>query len=180
MKVYTKTGDKGTTSLIGGKRVSKNSLRVDLYGTVDELNAVLSIALQFEGPKDIKDDISNICNELFILGADFATPFDSEFKKIIRKNEEQVSALENKIDKYYNMLPPLKSFVNTYETKFAAFLNYARTVCRRAERAAVALKEEEEITEASLQYLNRLSDYLFTAVRYTNHILNVSEKPVEL
>ncbi len=178
MKIYTKTGDKGTTSLIGGKIVYKNSPRVELYGTIDELNSVLSIALQFDAPNELKDEVTKITEELFILGADFATPLDVNINKLVRINNKHIENLENKIDKYYKELTDLKNFINTYTNKFAAFLNNARTICRRAERIAVTVNEQEKLTEDSLKYLNRLSDYLFVLIRYNNHLLNITEKKI--
>ncbi len=181
MKIYTKTGDSGTTALFSGDRVPKNSLRVELYGTVDELNSVLLIALNFEPPKDLGEDIEKICDELFILGADFATPISDETKKrkIVRITDENVTNLEEKIDNYYSVLPKVNSFINTCATQCAAFLNNARTICRRAERLAVSVAENEILSPASLKYLNRLSDYLFAAMRYVNHLAEVEEKKIK-
>ncbi|MFC2130645.1 cob(I)yrinic acid a,c-diamide adenosyltransferase [Bacteroidota bacterium] len=177
MKIYTKTGDKGTTSLYNGKRVPKSSPRVETYGTVDVLNSILGIAIAHDPPGIMKEDITKISNMLFNLGSDLATPLDSNSKfKPERIKEEQITYLEQNIDEYTEQMPPLKNFILPGGTKSAAFLHYARTVCRRAERLAVALSEKENIGELPVIFLNRLSDYLFTAARYANHLSGVKDR----
>ena len=179
MKIYTKTGDTGTTVLFNGARVPKNSLRVSLYGTVDELNSVLLIALNFNPPQELASDIEKVCEELFTLGADFATPITDDLKKkIVGISESNVTDLENKIDKYYEVLPKVNTFISTCATQFAAFINNARTICRRAERLAISVDENEKLSEPSLKYLNRLSDYLFATMRYANYLADTQEKQV--
>ena len=177
MKIYTKTGDEGKTSLFNGKRVLKNSIRVETYGTVDELNSILGIVLTYELPDDLKEDLNKISNLLFVLGSDLATPIDSNQKfSVQRINEENVKFLEERIDIYTNEMPQLKSFILPGGDKAAAFLHQARTVCRRAERLAISLIETKKINKDPLVYLNRLSDYLFTAARYVNYRKNIPDR----
>ncbi len=175
MKIYTKTGDKGSTSLYNGSRVSKSSLRVETYGTVDVLNSIIGIALAHDIPNQIKEDLLKISNRLFYLGSDLATPMDSKIQ-IERINEENITFLEQKIDEYTEQMPELKNFILPGGSKPASFLHHARTVCRRAERLAVSLAEAENIGDLPIIFLNRLSDYLFTAARYANHLLGVEER----
>jgi cob(I)alamin adenosyltransferase len=146
MKIYTKTGDDGTTGLFGGRRVTKYSLRIDAYGTVDELNALL-----------------------FTVGSDLATPQDASVKSSVPSvTEDHVAQLEKWIDSYEEQLPALKNFILPGGSQAGAHLHLARTVCRRAERNIVALKQEEDINPTVLRFINRLSDYLFVAARYAN------------
>jgi cob(I)alamin adenosyltransferase len=176
VKIYTKTGDDGTTGLFNGQRVSKSSQRVDTYGTVDELNSIIGIVISYELPLKLKSDLQEISRNLYILGSDLATPFDSNIKiEAARIDEEKIKWLEQLIDNYTNELPPLNHFILPGGTLPAATLHHARTVCRRAERLAVELSKSEDIGEIPLQFLNRLSDYLFTAARYVNHLLGVDE-----
>ncbi|MFH1051479.1 MAG: cob(I)yrinic acid a,c-diamide adenosyltransferase [bacterium] len=175
MKIYTKTGDKGSTSLYNGSRVSKSALRVETYGTVDEMNSIIGIALSHEMPETLKGDMTKISNWLFNLGSDLATPLD--FKILIERiKEENIAFLEKKIDDYTEQMPELKNFILPGGSKPASFLHQARTVCRRAERLAVSLAETENIGKLPVIFLNRLSDYLFTAARYANHLLGVAER----
>jgi cob(I)alamin adenosyltransferase len=178
MKIYTKTGDDGTTGLFNGKRVGKNSLRVDAYGTVDELNTVVGLAISFGCPEPVKNDLQNISETLFSVGADLATPIDDGIKSqaIERINEEEITRLENAIDRYEEEMQPLKNFILPGGSHSAAHLHNARTVCRRAERLVVELSSQEKINENIMKYLNRLSDYLFDAARYVNHLLDVDER----
>ncbi len=164
-KVYTKTGDKGQTSLIGGIRVSKASTRVEAYGDVDELNSVLGIARSQVGDEEIEKVLDVIQNDLFIMGADLASPQGIEAPRI---SEEKVKELEKNIDKFLKELEPLKEFILPTGRSGGAYLHLARTVARRAERRAVELKEEEGINENLLVYLNRLSDLLFVIARIEN------------
>jgi cob(I)alamin adenosyltransferase len=169
MKIYTKTGDKGNTSLFNGDRVSKTSLRIETYGTIDELNSIIGISISFCDNNSVKDDLLNICNLLFTAGTDLATPYNSNINNnIIRINQSHINLLENLIDKHTNELPELKQFILPTGNKCAAFLHQARTVCRRAERLAIQLLNEEDIGNYIIIFLNRLSDYLFTAARYSN------------
>jgi cob(I)alamin adenosyltransferase len=180
MKIYTKTGDKGKTSLYSGKRVLKYDIRVETYGTVDELNSILGIALAHDIESELADDISHISNTLFFLGSDLATPLDSNSKfQPERINATPIEFLENKIDEYTEKMPPLTSFILPGGCKVASFLHQARTVCRRAERLAVQLAEEQNIGENPVIFLNRLSDYLFTAARYANFTAGIGDREWE-
>ena len=181
MKIYTKSGDGGLTSLFNGERVQKFSKRIDLYGTIDELSASIILALNFEPPQAIKEDLETLVKKLFILSADFATPISSEkSKKIIRISDSDVIELENKIDEYFSYLPELKNFIIPGGSKCSSFINQARTICRRAERIAVELAEFETLNESSLRYLNRLSDFLFTSMRYANYLANEPEIEIKI
>ena len=170
-RIYTRTGDTGTTGLASGERRKKHDLRVEAYGTVDETNACVGLArLHTEGEVDAM--LSRIQNELFDLGADLATP---ETEKPLpyeplRILDAQVERLEREIDRLNEALSPLRSFVLPGGSPAAAALHLARTVCRRAERLVVALAEKpgEAVSPAAIKYLNRLSDFLFVASRYVN------------
>ena len=170
-RIYTRTGDTGTTGLASGERRKKHDLRVEAYGTVDETNACLGLArLHTEGEVDAM--LSRIQNELFDLGADLATP---ETEKPLpyeplRILDAQVERLEREIDRLNEALSPLRSFVLPGGSPAAAALHLARTVCRRAERLVVALAEKpgEAVSPAAIKYLNRLSDFLFVASRFVN------------
>ncbi|HOK14677.1 MAG TPA: cob(I)yrinic acid a,c-diamide adenosyltransferase [Candidatus Kapabacteria bacterium] len=171
MKIYTKTGDNGTTSLFDGKRVRKDNLRVETYGTVDELNSIIGLALAFDIPAEMKNDLIKINNDLFILGSDLATPINNQVK-VNRIDEHHIKWLEQKIDEYSEILPPLRNFILPGGTHSAAFLHQARTVCRRLERIAVTLSEAEDLGQFVIIYINRLSDYLFVAARFANFLNN--------
>lgn len=172
MKIYTKTGDKGETGLFNGQRVRKDSLRVETYGTVDELNTVVGLALAFCENETLEKDLLRISNWLFNLGSDLATPLSPPPKwEVPRIPEEYISWLESRMDHYESSMPPLKSFVLPGGNRLSAHLHNARTVCRRAERLAVSLASHEELSPHSVIFLNRLSDYFFMAARYANHCL---------
>ncbi len=175
-KVYTKTGDKGLTSLVGGERVSKASLRVDSYGDVDELNAVLGIIRSQGVDDEISSLIVKIQNDLFIMGADLASPMDIEVPRV---SAESVENLETVIDKFLDELEPLKEFILPSGNAGCSYLHFARTVSRRAERKVVKLMEQEEIGENVLIYLNRLSDLLFVLARIENKRGNFKETFVD-
>lgn len=175
MKIYTKTGDKGETSLFGGERVSKDDLRIEAYGTVDELNTVIGAARAFNDNKQIDTILAEIQNRLFVLGADLATPFTAANASVPRISAEDTALLERKIDEIEKDLPPLKSFVLPGGSKAGALLHNARTVCRRAERRVVPLREKNEVSQESAVYLNRLSDFLFVLARYVNKMSKVPE-----
>ncbi|MEO8606870.1 MAG: cob(I)yrinic acid a,c-diamide adenosyltransferase [Chloroflexota bacterium] len=168
MKIYTKTGDDGTTSLFSGGRVSKTHLRVEAYGTVDELNSVLGV-VRAQGPQAQTDTwLAQIQRQLFNLGADLATPLDSKSDWVVRMDADTVLWLENLIDEMTGQLPELKHFILPGGSPAAAQLHVARTVCRRAERIVVALQEQKPVGEQVMNYLNRLSDFLFTLARWEN------------
>jgi cob(I)alamin adenosyltransferase len=173
-KIYTKTGDDGTTALGDGVRVSKNSARIAAYGTVDETNAAIGIArLQLgKGDAAVADMLARIQNDLFDLGADLCVPDRGEPLPYtpLRLKPAQVERLEREIDAMNAEMAPLASFVLPGGSQAAAALHLARTICRRAERCIAELKscEGEQVSDAVLHYINRLSDHLFVASRYVN------------
>lgn len=175
MKIYTKTGDKGDTSFFGGQRVPKDALRIEAYGTVDELNSLLGIVLADNENKRIAAILTKVQNQLFDLGADLATPHSAHSKSIKRFEAKDAQVLEKVIDSLQLHLKPLKSFILPGGSPVAARIHFARTVCRRAERAVVRLSRNEDIGEGITIYLNRLSDMLFVLARYTNHVAGVTE-----
>ena len=168
-KIYTKSGDDGSTGLGGGKRVPKHSLRVEAYGTVDEAGCALGAArLHTEGGED--QMLARIQNDLFDLGADLATPIknDEDPTRVLRVSEAQVTRLEKEIDAMNAELQPLESFVLAGGSPAAVAAHAARAVVRRAERLAHAVAAKEAVNEAALRYLNRLSDHLFVLGRRLN------------
>ncbi len=167
MKIYTKKGDTGNTSLFGGQTVPKSSTRIDAYGTVDELNSVLGIVRSLKPDSIIDQWLNVIQHQLFVLGADLATPYSRE-TRIDRISEDEISYLEKLIDKMDEELPALKNFILPGGTQAAAQLHLARTVCRRAERITVSCLEDDYVSEMTIKYLNRLSDFLFMLGRYEN------------
>lgn len=175
MKIYTKTGDDGTTSLFSGGRVTKHHLRVESYGTVDELNSYLGVARAYQASEKTDEYLETIQNHLFRLGADLATPMDAKAEWLVRITDEETQWLEDTIDILNESLPELKNFILPGGVPVAAHLHVARTICRRAERIVVSLAEKEAINEASAIYLNRLSDCLFVLARYENAQQNESE-----
>jgi cob(I)alamin adenosyltransferase len=178
MKIYTKTGDSGDTGLFGGGRVPKNHPRVEAYGDVDELNAVIGLAIASGELARVDDELRRIQVDLFAIGALLATPDRGKMQRHLEKarvDETRVSELERTIDAGDNELEPLKAFVLPGGSPKAAALHVARTVCRRAERRVVAIREEMEIPELVVVYLNRLSDLLFTLARVANRRLGVDE-----
>ena len=168
-RIYTKGGDKGSTSLGSGKRVKKHDQRVAAYGTVDEANAAIGVA-RLHTSGDIDAMLNRIQNDLFDLGADLATPDTGETMEWepLRIVAAQVERLEQEIDLLNAELKPLKSFVLSGGTPAAAYLHLARTIARRAERDITALMETETVNPAGLRYINRLSDLLFVMARYVN------------
>ncbi|KZK93774.1 MULTISPECIES: cob(I)yrinic acid a,c-diamide adenosyltransferase [unclassified Pseudovibrio] len=171
-KIYTKTGDDGTTALGSGERRQKHDLRIEAYGTVDETNSVVGIVrLHASKEMPVLDELlGRIQNDLFDLGADLATPDTGEELgyEPLRITDNQISALEDAIDQMNVELTPLKSFVLPGGTPLATHLHQARTVSRRAERLVAALSQKEKVNKQALQYLNRLSDLFFVASRYAN------------
>ena len=170
-KIYTKTGDDGTTALSTGERRPKDNDRVATYGTVDETNATIGLArLHTKEQGDLDGMLGRIQNDLFDLGADLATPDTGEDLgwEPLRITPEQVERLEREIDQLNADLEPLRSFVLPGGSPASSYLHLARTVARRAERHLVALMREEVVSPAAINYLNRLSDFLFVAARWTN------------
>jgi cob(I)alamin adenosyltransferase len=175
MKIYTKTGDRGDTSLFGGQRVPKDALRIEAYGTVDELNSVIGIVLA-DSPDPITARIlTQVQHRLFALGADLATPRAGARATVKRLEPRDASALEKHIDAVESHLKPLRSFILPGGSPVAARIHFARTVCRRAERIVVRLSRNEDIGEAITVYLNRLSDLLFVLARRANSTAAVAE-----
>ncbi len=175
MKIYTKTGDDGTTSLFSGGRVPKTHLRVEAYGTVDELNSVIGVARAHQPHPQTDEWLAQVQRQLFNLGADLATPLDAKADWITRMDADTVTWLETAIDQMTAELPALTSFILPGGSLAAAQLHVARTVCRRAERIVVALQSHEPLGDHVLLYLNRLSDFLFTLARWENLKAGISE-----
>jgi cob(I)alamin adenosyltransferase len=165
-KIYTRGGDDGETSLGDGSRVSKLDGRIEAFGTVDELNAALGVVLAGDCPLAIRETLERVQNELFDLGADLSVPVERVDR--LRVTDSQVEALEGDCDRFNDSLPELTSFVLPGGTAAAAHLHVARTICRRAERVALAAGREHDLNPAALRYLNRLSDLLFILARAAN------------
>lgn len=161
-KIYTRTGDGGTTGLGDGSRVAKNSLRIHAMGDVDELNAVIGIMLTEPVSDSILTCLTDVQHNLFNMGAELCMPNHAMIKTV------SITALENVLDVYNDTLPPLEEFILPGGSRAAAYCHLARTVCRRAERTMQTLHAEEKLTETSLQYINRLSDLLFVLCRILN------------
>ncbi len=175
MKIYTRTGDDGMTSLFGGGRVKKNNIRVEAYGTVDELNAVLGIVRAISRDEKIKEIVQTVQNLLFTLGADLATPFDVKSSKLKRIRDEDIKLVEDFIDELEMELEPLKNFILPGGVFLSSVLHLARAVCRRAERRIISLAEVEEINDKVIPFINRLSDLFFVLARYANKIEGVDD-----
>jgi cob(I)alamin adenosyltransferase len=168
MKIYTKTGDDGTTGLFGGSRLSKGSVRIDSYGTVDELNSLLGVVRSSGQDDEIERMLQIIQNHLFAVGADLAAPLDTLSKSTIRVSDGMITQLEGFIDSLDQRLPELRNFILPHGVITASILHSARAVCRRAERLIVRLSNDEEINHYVVIYMNRLSDLLFVMARYVN------------
>jgi cob(I)alamin adenosyltransferase len=175
-RIYTRTGDEGMTGLGGGQRVAKDSIRVAAYGTVDELNSQIGLALATGLCERLAAELPRIQNELFDLGADLATPATSQARHPVPTIEPRhIEKLERLIDEFNEVVGPLTDFLLPGGSPGAAQLHVARTVCRRAEREATTLAHDETIGVTVLPYLNRLSDALFVMARYENHSRGVAE-----
>lgn len=182
MKIYTKTGDKGTTALFGGTRVPKHHIRIDAYGTVDELNSWIGLLNDQEVSEETSKLLLNIQHLLFTVGAILATPPEKEILKngkerltIEKIATEDCTVLEVAIDKMNDSLPPMTNFVLPGGHQSVSFCHIARTVCRRAERICCLLNENEPVNPLVIQFLNRLSDYLFVLARKLTYDLNAEE-----
>lgn len=174
MKIYTKTGDKGQTSLIGGTRVPKHHIRIETYGTVDELNSYIGLIIDSISDNASQVMLKEIQDRLFTIGASLASDPEKSKMKIPDLKLSDIEVLELEIDRMNNYLPELKSFILPGGNTSASFTHIARCVCRRTERLAVQLSENEFVDEKVIVYLNRLSDYLFVLARY---ILFLSNSP---
>jgi len=179
MKIYTKTGDGGTTSLIGGTKVSKAHLRIEAYGTVDELNSYIGLCKDLLQVMQANSILQEIQDRLFTIGSALACDPEKETKmKIPDLKEDDITLLENEIDKMNDSLPAMKSFILPGGHPTVSHVHVARCICRRAERNCVRLQlEKNEVEPIITKYLNRLSDYLFILARYTGHVLKVAELP---
>jgi cob(I)alamin adenosyltransferase len=176
-RIYTKTGDQGQTHLAGGQRVSKDSARIECYGTVDELNAFIGMAAisAAESVPSLVPILRRVQHELFNLGSILATQPEDVRPNQARVTEIEIRQLENEIDRMNAALAPLRSFVLPGGTRLNAELHACRTICRRAERLTVALARVEAVPAEAIQYLNRLSDAFFVWSRWVNHVLGVAE-----
>ena len=181
-RVYTRGGDKGKTALVGGKRVPKDDPRIEAYGTIDELNAIVGLARAFNadsstGPNQVRLEelLKRLQNQLFDLGSELATPPDATYEGMYRVGAGDVKALEAEIDGFQKDLEPLNSFILPGGGKVGAFLHQARTVCRRAEREILRLGRADEVGEFALPWVNRLSDLLFVLSRWVSKQLGEPE-----
>lgn len=177
MKIYTKTGDKGTTALFGGKRVSKADLRIDTYGTVDELTSWIGMVRDLEVNQERKDVLVEIQDRLFTVGSILATEPGNTKVKIPSLAEADILFLEKEIDAMDAVLPPMRFFVLPGGHTAISHCHVARTVCRRSERLIIALNEQEPVPDDVIKYINRLSDYLFVLSRMVAHELGAEETP---
>lgn len=178
-KIYTKTGDKGSTSLIGGVRVPKSHIRIDAYGTVDELNSVLGMVNDIAKDEKINGWIREIQDRLFTVGSVLATAPDKDVKmKLPDVHDTDITWLEQLIDEMNGVLPEMRSFILPGGNLASSTCHVARCVCRRAERICVAMQQEEEhVPDLIIKYLNRLSDFLFVLARYISHINGAEDVP---
>ncbi|MDQ3282351.1 MAG: cob(I)yrinic acid a,c-diamide adenosyltransferase [Acidobacteriota bacterium] len=172
MKIYTRTGDQGQTSLFGGARVAKNDARIEAYGTIDELNSFVGVCRAASSPSETEAILHQVQSDLFEIGAHLASPGTSRFPGV---DAERIEELERSIDAMESELAPLRNFILPAGTAAAAQLHVARTVCRRAERLVVALHDDSAATQSTIAYLNRLSDYLFVAARFANKRAGVED-----
>ena len=168
MKIYTKTGDKGQTSLYDGSRIDKDSIRVDSYGTIDELNSYIGLCMHYVS-EDIKKELFDIQRDLFYIGAELATKNTDKLNKVVI--EEDIINLEYIIDKYMEKSKGLDSFIIPGTSLASAHLHIARTICRRAERIIISLNKVENINPLLIKYINRLSDTLYAIARYSEEKL---------
>jgi cob(I)alamin adenosyltransferase len=174
VKIYTRNGDLGETSLFGGARVPKNDARIEAYGTVDELNSIVGLARTTPLPSEVDAVLHDVQHDLFEVGAHLASPGTSRFPGV---DTQRITDLEHAIDAMERELTPLKAFILPGGAASSAQLHVARTVCRRAERCVVALHDDTPATISTIAYLNRLSDYLFVAARFANARAGVDDIP---
>ena len=167
-RIYTRTGDKGETGLVGGARVPKDSLRVDAYGNVDELNSVLGIVRAHLNDGELDNLLAELQSDLFVVGADLASTPEAQQRNIPKISKEKILAMEKRIDKFEGELSPLDAFILPGGGVTGSLLHNARTVARRAERRIVALSKAEPINDQLVPYMNRLSDLLFVMARVAN------------
>ena len=172
MKIYTRTGDNGKTSLLSGKRVDKHDKRIVAYGSVDELNSLMGIVRDFS-PKKYQNEIFKIQNKLMIIASQLSN--DKNYKNLPNISIKDTEFLENAIDRMTIELDPLKNFIIPGGNKLVSFTHLARCVCRRAEVNITELKEKEDLNREILLFINRLSDYLFTLARFFSKVLEINE-----
>ena len=177
MKIYTKTGDKGQTSLIGGTRVAKHHLRIEAYGTVDELNSHIGLIRDQEMADTVKKTLIEVQDRLFTIGSSLAADPEKSKMKIPDLREEDILFLEQEMDKMNETLPEMRSFILPGGHTTVSFCHIARCVCRRAERNTIHLSEQSFVAELVIKYLNRLSDYLFVLARKLAQDLHTTEIP---
>lgn len=177
IKIYTKTGDKGQTSLIGGTRLPKHHIRIEAYGTVDELNSHIGLVRDSVSDKDVSDLLTEIQDRLFTMGSLLAADPEKNKMQLPQLSESDVTLLEKSIDKMNETLPEMKHFVLPGGHVTVSYCHIARCVCRRAERAVLKLAENEKVDEITYKYLNRLSDYLFVLSRKLSFDLKATEIP---
>lgn len=177
MKIYTKSGDKGTTALIGGRRVPKNDLRIEAYGTVDELISFTGLVRDHADDEKTVRDLVRIQDQLMVCAAILSTPEDARDARIPKLSDEDIVWIETNIDRMEEELPPISNFVLPGGHPSVSFAHVARTICRRAERVTLTLSESAEVPELILRYLNRLSDYFFVLSRYLSSLHRAVEIP---
>jgi cob(I)alamin adenosyltransferase len=173
MPIYTRTGDKGDTTLFGGKKVPKNNLRVEAYGEVDELNSILGIVIAFSEYEEITNPLKEMQKDLFVIGAELASEKPND--KIPHMYPQKVADMEKAMDRIESEVGVLRHFILPGGSKLASLLHHGRTVCRRAERRIVSLSENEKVNPETIKYINRLSDYLFMLARMANRKKRVEE-----
>lgn len=171
MKIYTKTGDKGETSLYDGTRVRKDSLRVESYGTVDELNSHIGFAMQFIEDEDVKEKLFKVQKKLFFVAGELATREEGKFQNGV--TTEEITTMEHWIDYYLTKIGQVNAFIIPGSSKGSAALHVTRTVCRRAERKILALAREEEVRPEVIKFVNRLSDVIYAFARYLESDLRI-------
>ncbi len=174
-KIYTKTGDKGKTSLIGGKRVPKDHYRIEAYGSMDELNSYIGLVADLITEQEIKEFLRTIQSKLMTASSIMATEDAEKQNNYSDFGEDDVKTLENAIDKFDEVLPPLTKFILPGGHYIVSHIHIARTICRKSERRVLAVADKEYVNPVVIQYINRLSDYLFSLARYTGKQLNADE-----
>lgn len=178
VRIYTKTGDDGTTGLIGGSRVKKYDIRLEAYGTVDELNSHVGLILSGVEDKRVYEVLTDVQNKLFVIGAHLAMDENAgDMKQQLPCTDQDIELLEKEMDQMFEVLPKLNHFILPTGCQTAAFAHVARTVCRRAERRIVELAEKTDVDQNLAKYINRLSDYLFVLSRKLNFDKKVAETP---
>lgn len=180
MKIYTKTGDKGQTGLIGGTRISKDDQRLEAYGTVDELNSNIGFLISLGVDQKTEHFLESIQNDLFVIGSYLATDQEKKSTEEFLIEEGKITAMEQEIDRMNAVMPELDSFILPGGSKSASFSHICRTISRRAERNIIFLTKNYNIDIQLLKYINRLSDYLFTLARYLNFSEGIAEKSWKL